>query len=119
MIKLNDYLVNFTVPEKVEATKLSCEELVDVLEDGIPLQWKLEFKKEDFDLSSAIIKEFLDVCVHLEQAELHKLLTKKIACAKKEHEKGRKGKHHGKSELHHKRSHGQGKHHAGQHKKKF
>eukprot|EP00957_Ditylum_brightwellii_P130347 9943172-Ditylum_brightwellii.AAC.1 len=41
MIKLNDYLVQCLVPDRVTATKISCKEFVDVLEDGIPYQWKL------------------------------------------------------------------------------
>eukprot|EP00957_Ditylum_brightwellii_P050638 3838984-Ditylum_brightwellii.AAC.1 len=76
------------------------------MEDGIPFQWKLEFKRGVFDLSFAMLKEFLDMCVHLEEAEIHKLLAKKIAHVKKEHEKDRKGKHCCKSESHHKRHHG-------------
>eukprot|EP00957_Ditylum_brightwellii_P110295 8412436-Ditylum_brightwellii.AAC.1 len=95
MIKLNDYLVNFPILEGVTTTKLPCKEFVDVLEDEVLLQWKLEFEKEGFDSSSTMLKEFLDVCVHLEEAELHKPLAKKIAHAKKEHYKAtgdRKGK---------------------------
>eukprot|EP00957_Ditylum_brightwellii_P025082 1898053-Ditylum_brightwellii.AAC.1 len=112
MIKLNDYLVNFPIPEGVMATKLSCKEFVNILEDGILFQQKLEFKKEGFDSSSATLKEFLDTCMCLEEAEMHTPLAKKIACAKKEHGKDGKEKHHGRSELHHKRCHGQGTHHA-------
>eukprot|EP00957_Ditylum_brightwellii_P206489 15348680-Ditylum_brightwellii.AAC.2 len=95
MIKPNDYLVNFPVPEGVTATKISHEEFLDILEDGIPFQWKLKFKKEGFDLSSATLKEILGMWAYLEEAEMHKLLTKKIACAKKEHDKVEKEKHHG------------------------
>eukprot|EP00957_Ditylum_brightwellii_P055691 4219721-Ditylum_brightwellii.AAC.1 len=46
MIKLNNYLESFPVPDRVTAKKISREEFVGVLEDGIPYQWKLEFKKE-------------------------------------------------------------------------
>eukprot|EP00957_Ditylum_brightwellii_P125259 9548329-Ditylum_brightwellii.AAC.1 len=46
MIKLNNYLVQFPVPDRVTTTEISCKEFVDILEDGIPYQWKLEFKKE-------------------------------------------------------------------------
>eukprot|EP00957_Ditylum_brightwellii_P144730 11024953-Ditylum_brightwellii.AAC.1 len=46
MIKLNDYLVHFLVPDGVTATKISCKEFIGVLEDGILYQWKLEFEKE-------------------------------------------------------------------------
>eukprot|EP00957_Ditylum_brightwellii_P085644 6515181-Ditylum_brightwellii.AAC.1 len=119
MVKLNDYLVNFPVLEGVTATKLSCKEFLDVLEDGILFQWKLEFEKEGFDSSSAILKVFLDMCICLEGAEMHKPLAKKIDCAKKEHDKAGKEKHHGKSELHHERYHSSGKLHAGKRKKKY
>eukprot|EP00957_Ditylum_brightwellii_P033670 2551909-Ditylum_brightwellii.AAC.1 len=70
MITLNDYLVHFPVPDRVTATKISCKEFVDVLEDGILYQWKLKFKKEGFNSSSSMLKEFLDMCVCLEEAEL-------------------------------------------------
>eukprot|EP00957_Ditylum_brightwellii_P182871 13929791-Ditylum_brightwellii.AAC.1 len=36
MIKLNDYLEKFPVPDGVTAKKISREEFVDLLEDGIP-----------------------------------------------------------------------------------
>eukprot|EP00957_Ditylum_brightwellii_P125860 9594213-Ditylum_brightwellii.AAC.1 len=41
MIKLNDYLVNFPVPEGMTTTKISHKEFFDILEDGILYQWKL------------------------------------------------------------------------------
>eukprot|EP00957_Ditylum_brightwellii_P134509 10254498-Ditylum_brightwellii.AAC.1 len=46
MIKLNDYLAHFLILDGGTATKISCKEFVDVLEDGISYQWKLEFEKE-------------------------------------------------------------------------
>eukprot|EP00957_Ditylum_brightwellii_P027529 2081313-Ditylum_brightwellii.AAC.1 len=119
MIKLNDYLVHFPVPYGVTPTKISHEEFVDILEDRIPYQWKLEFEKVGFDSSSAMLKQFLDVCVCLKEAELQKPLCKKITHAKKEHDGDRKGKHHDKSKLHHERRHGSGKLHAGNFKSKF
>eukprot|EP00957_Ditylum_brightwellii_P083212 6326727-Ditylum_brightwellii.AAC.1 len=117
MIKLNDYLVIFPVPEGVTATKLSHKEFADVLEDGVPLQWKLEFKNEGFNSNVVMLKECLNMRVHLEEEKMQKLL----ACAKKDHDKASRdgtGKCHGKSELHHKRFHRPGKLHAGKCKKK-
>eukprot|EP00957_Ditylum_brightwellii_P114838 8756444-Ditylum_brightwellii.AAC.1 len=111
MIKLNDYLVNFPAPEGVTTTKISCKEFVDILEDGIPYLWKLEFKKEGFNSSSSMLNEFLDVCVLREEAEMYTPLTKKIACAKKEHDNDSKGKCHNKLKLCHKRCHSLGKCH--------
>eukprot|EP00957_Ditylum_brightwellii_P144283 10992611-Ditylum_brightwellii.AAC.1 len=61
-IKLNDYLVQFLVPDGVTATKISCKEFIDVVEDRILYQWKLEFEKEGFDSSSSTLKELLDMC---------------------------------------------------------
>eukprot|EP00957_Ditylum_brightwellii_P025630 1937796-Ditylum_brightwellii.AAC.1 len=84
MIKLNDYLVHFPVPDGLITTKIARKEFVNVLGDGVMYQWKLEFKKEGFDLSSSTLKEFLGVCVRLEEAELQKQLKKKIARAIKE-----------------------------------
>eukprot|EP00957_Ditylum_brightwellii_P004229 321356-Ditylum_brightwellii.AAC.1 len=85
MIKLNNYLVKFLVPDGVMAEKICREEFVDLLEDGILFQWKMEFKKEGFDSSSSIVKEFLDACVRLEEAELQKLLKKRVAHVLKDH----------------------------------
>eukprot|EP00957_Ditylum_brightwellii_P098516 7504817-Ditylum_brightwellii.AAC.1 len=86
MIKLNDYLEFYPIPDSVTTMKIARKEFVDVLEDRVPYQWKLEFKKEEFDSSSYMLKAFLDICVCLEEAELQKLLKKKIACAIKEHD---------------------------------
>eukprot|EP00957_Ditylum_brightwellii_P053506 4055133-Ditylum_brightwellii.AAC.1 len=120
MIKLNDYLVHFPVPDRVTTTKISCKEFIDVLEDGILYQWKLEFEKEGIDLSSSMLKEFLDACVCLKEAELQKPLKKKIACAVKDHDNlGRKRKYQDKPKLRHKRRHSLGKRHQSKCKKKF
>eukprot|EP00957_Ditylum_brightwellii_P097038 7389580-Ditylum_brightwellii.AAC.2 len=79
MIKSNSYLEFFPVPDSVTATKIAREEFVDVREDRVMYQWKLEFEKEGFDSSSSMLTEFLDVYVHLEEAELQKPLKKRIA----------------------------------------
>eukprot|EP00957_Ditylum_brightwellii_P149975 11422635-Ditylum_brightwellii.AAC.1 len=60
MIKLKDYLVHFPVLDGVAATKIAGKEFVNVLEYGVPHQWKLEFEKEGIDSSSSTQKEFLD-----------------------------------------------------------
>eukprot|EP00957_Ditylum_brightwellii_P160719 12236160-Ditylum_brightwellii.AAC.1 len=86
MIKLNNYLEFFPVPDEVTAMKIAREEFFDILEDRVLYQWKLDFEKEGFNLSSSTLKEFLDVCVHLEEAKLQKLLKKRIARAIKEHD---------------------------------
>eukprot|EP00957_Ditylum_brightwellii_P149099 11353101-Ditylum_brightwellii.AAC.1 len=106
MIKLNDYLVHFPVPDGVTSMKISREGFVNVLEDGVPYQWKLEFEKEGFNLSSSTLKEFLDMCVCLEEAELQKPLKKKIVCAMKEYDNlDGKRKCQEKPKSHHERHH--------------
>eukprot|EP00957_Ditylum_brightwellii_P194299 14798076-Ditylum_brightwellii.AAC.1 len=66
-----------------------------------------------------MVKEFLDMCVRLEEAELQKLLRKKIAHAEKEHEEDGKRKRQDKLKSHHERHHGSGKRHQGKQKKKY
>eukprot|EP00957_Ditylum_brightwellii_P100596 7667815-Ditylum_brightwellii.AAC.1 len=99
--------------------KISCEEFVNVLEDRIPYRWKLEFNKEGSNLSFSMLKEFLDTCVHLKEAELQKPLRKTITCVKKEHDKDRKRKCQDKPKSHHERRHGLGKQHQEKRKKKY
>eukprot|EP00957_Ditylum_brightwellii_P130208 9932730-Ditylum_brightwellii.AAC.1 len=52
--------IHFPVLDRVTATKIVCKEFVDVLEDRVLYQWKLEFEKEGFDSISSTLKEFLD-----------------------------------------------------------
>eukprot|EP00957_Ditylum_brightwellii_P152817 11632312-Ditylum_brightwellii.AAC.1 len=120
MIKLNDYLVHFPVLDGVTATKIARKDFVDVLEDRVLYQLKLEFEKEGLDSSSSTLKEFLGVCARLEEAELQKLLKKKIACKMEEHDDSDgKRKHQEKPKSCHKRRHALGKHHQSKCKKKF
>eukprot|EP00957_Ditylum_brightwellii_P035597 2698302-Ditylum_brightwellii.AAC.1 len=79
MIKLNDYVEFFPVPNGITTTKVAREEFVNVLEDRVLYQWRLEFEKEGFDSISSTLKEFLDICIRLEEVELQKPLKKKIA----------------------------------------
>ena len=51
-------------------------------EDSLSTLLQYNFEKEGFDLSSSMLKEFLDVCVHLEEAEPQKPLEKNSSCKK-------------------------------------
>eukprot|EP00957_Ditylum_brightwellii_P168856 12852493-Ditylum_brightwellii.AAC.1 len=103
--------------------KIPCEEFVDVLKDKVPYQWKLEFEKEGFALSSSTLKEVLDICIRLEEAEIQKPLFKKT-CAIKEHGNSDRKKpklHHKRHQSlskHYKKFH-KNKHHGGKRRKKF
>eukprot|EP00957_Ditylum_brightwellii_P009095 687687-Ditylum_brightwellii.AAC.1 len=54
--------------------------------------YKLEFNKEGFGSRSSTLEEFLDTCVYLEEAEIHKPIAKKTAIAQKDHDKVTKPK---------------------------
>eukprot|EP00957_Ditylum_brightwellii_P153552 11686900-Ditylum_brightwellii.AAC.1 len=99
-----------TVTEHVfpkKAYKIQKKYVQKILEIGV--------QKEGFGLSSAALKGCLDVCLCLEEVEMHKSLAKKIGCAKKDNDEAKgdgKEKCHNQSELHHERCHGYGKRHA-------
>eukprot|EP00957_Ditylum_brightwellii_P179387 13665598-Ditylum_brightwellii.AAC.2 len=53
----------FSMPAGVEAKKLEQEELLEVLENRIPILWKFQMNKEGFDASSSTLKYFTKTCV--------------------------------------------------------
>eukprot|EP00957_Ditylum_brightwellii_P161546 12299936-Ditylum_brightwellii.AAC.1 len=46
VIKLKNYLTEFPNPTRIEAKKLKDEEILEVLENGIPTSWKFQMDKE-------------------------------------------------------------------------
>ena len=97
-------------------------------EDSLSTLLQYNFEKEGFDLSSSMLKEVLDVCVSLEEAELQKPLKKRIARAAREHEdsdyekpiKPRHKKRKGQTKRYGRRiSRQQSKRHGGKRMKKF
>eukprot|EP00957_Ditylum_brightwellii_P081284 6183228-Ditylum_brightwellii.AAC.1 len=85
VVKLNNYLVEFLMPTGVEARKLEQEELLEVLENRIPISWKFQMDKEGFNMSSSTLKEFTKTCVCYKECKLK--VTKKISAACKSHSK--------------------------------
>eukprot|EP00957_Ditylum_brightwellii_P166140 12648785-Ditylum_brightwellii.AAC.2 len=63
VVKLKDYLIEFPTPTGIKARKLEMEEILEVLENGIPTSWKFQMDKEGFDTSSSMLKEFMETCV--------------------------------------------------------
>eukprot|EP00957_Ditylum_brightwellii_P102362 7802372-Ditylum_brightwellii.AAC.1 len=59
MVELNAYLDKLPVPEGVTAMKLSWKKLVNVLDDGVLLQWKLDFKSNVLTQALPPLKSFL------------------------------------------------------------
>eukprot|EP00957_Ditylum_brightwellii_P164606 12532911-Ditylum_brightwellii.AAC.1 len=61
--KLNNYLTEFPMLTRVEAKKMDQEEILEVLENGIPTSWKFQIDKKGFNASSSTVKEFTKMCV--------------------------------------------------------
>eukprot|EP00957_Ditylum_brightwellii_P105288 8026230-Ditylum_brightwellii.AAC.1 len=93
VVKLNNYLMEFPIPTGVEAKKLEQEELLEVLENGIPTLWRFQMDKEGFDVSSSTFKEFTKTCVCYKDCK-PKVTEKTSAACKSHSERG--GKHNAK-----------------------
>eukprot|EP00957_Ditylum_brightwellii_P058502 4436295-Ditylum_brightwellii.AAC.1 len=63
VIKLNNYLTEFPMLSRVKAKKMDQEEILEVLEIGIPTSWKFQMDKEGVDKSSSTVKEFTKICI--------------------------------------------------------
>eukprot|EP00957_Ditylum_brightwellii_P091329 6954173-Ditylum_brightwellii.AAC.1 len=63
LIKLNNYLTEFLAPTGIKARRLKMEEILKVLENGIPTSWKFQTDKDGFDASSSMLKDFMETCI--------------------------------------------------------
>jgi hypothetical protein len=63
----NAYPVN--EEDEVPPTRLDDDELLDILEFGIPNSWKKEMVKQGFDITTKTIQEFVEFCERLEICE--------------------------------------------------
>eukprot|EP00957_Ditylum_brightwellii_P163935 12481080-Ditylum_brightwellii.AAC.1 len=82
--------MEFPAPTGIEARKLELEELLEVLENGIPTTWKFQMDKEGFTASSSMLKEFMETCVCYKECK-PKASEKTSAACKSHSERG--GKH--------------------------
>eukprot|EP00957_Ditylum_brightwellii_P098802 7526850-Ditylum_brightwellii.AAC.2 len=57
VVKLNNYLMEFSTPTGIEAKKLEDEEILEMLENRIPTSWTFQMDKEGFDASSSRLKK--------------------------------------------------------------
>ena len=69
VIEINDYLEEFP-PTTVggDATKLPEDELLDLLEFGIPIKWQRQMQVQNFVPTAGTLREFQDFCERLEAA---------------------------------------------------
>eukprot|EP00957_Ditylum_brightwellii_P064361 4884931-Ditylum_brightwellii.AAC.1 len=91
VVKLNNYLTEFPMHTGVEAKKLEQEELLEVLENRIPITWRFKMDKEGFGVSSSTLKDFTKTYIHYKECKLK--VTEKTNTAHKSHsERGGKRK---------------------------
>ena len=69
VIEINDYLIEFP-PTVVggDSTKLPDDELLDLLEFGIPIKWQRQMQVQNFEPTAGTLREFQDFCERLESA---------------------------------------------------
>ena len=69
VIEINDYLEEFP-PATLggDATKLPDDELLDLLEFGIPIKWQRQMQVQNFEPQAGTLREFQDFCERLEAA---------------------------------------------------
>jgi hypothetical protein len=67
--ELNNFLPLFPAINDVIVTKLDEDEIVDVMEYGIPRSWQRKMVEHDFDSMSATVREFVDFCERMESVE--------------------------------------------------
>ena len=67
VIEINDYLKEFPpVTTGGNATKLPDDELLDLLEFGIPIKWQRQMQNQNFKPAVGTLCEFQDFCERLE-----------------------------------------------------
>ena len=69
VIEINNYLEEFPpVTIGGNATKLPDDELLDLLEFGIPIKWQRQMQVQNFEPTAGTLREFQDFCERLEIA---------------------------------------------------
>lgn len=66
--ELNAYLPKFptAVPGQAAISKLEDDEIVDIMEFGVPRSWQRKMIEHDFDVMTASIHDFVDFCDRME-----------------------------------------------------
>ena len=73
LIEINSYLPEFppTTTGGADPASLPDDELLDILEFGMPSSWQKQMVLQDFDPLQHTIKEFTEFCERMEQVEAH------------------------------------------------
>ena len=81
VLELNEYLREFPIVNGVSETKLSDAEIMEILEYGVPREYRREFTVQGFDPLTQGLKKFIEFCTRLEawETSLEKPIPKKVA----------------------------------------
>jgi hypothetical protein len=68
LVELNAYLPKFptAAPGQATVAKLEDDEIVDIMEFGVPRSWQRKMIEHDFDVMTASIHDFVDFCDRME-----------------------------------------------------
>ena len=68
VLKLNEYLKEFPTVKGIKETKLQESDIMEILEYGVPAQYRREFTVQGFDPLTQGLKKFLEFCSRLSHA---------------------------------------------------
>ena len=69
VLELNEYLKEFPKVNGTEERKLKKEEILGILEFGIPCSWRREMTVQGFDTVLENLKKFIEFCCSLESCK--------------------------------------------------
>ena len=75
-LELNGYLKDFPVHNGNPTNPLDADEILDILENGVPASWCREFTVQGFDPVDQGLQTFVEFCSRLELFEPSKGKTK-------------------------------------------
>eukprot|EP00957_Ditylum_brightwellii_P123636 9425786-Ditylum_brightwellii.AAC.1 len=67
--ELNGYLKDFPAHNENPTQPLDTDELLDILEFGVPASWRVEFTVQGFDTVDQGLGKFVEFCTRLESCE--------------------------------------------------
>eukprot|EP00957_Ditylum_brightwellii_P042363 3207548-Ditylum_brightwellii.AAC.1 len=89
VVKLNNYLMEFPTSTGVKARKSEQEELLEVVEQGIPTLWTFQMEKEGMDASSSILKYFTKTYAPYKKCKPKMAEKKSVACKRHSEREGK------------------------------
>ena len=67
--EMNNFLREFPSPNEEAATALPEDEILDLLEFGVPNSWQKQFFMHQFDPQAHTVMEFVEFCERIEATE--------------------------------------------------